>query len=56
MYLDVLRGAHTDIESKGVCDIEDLRTDNGAKALSNRGEEVKCLYSTSPEPHLVANG
>ena len=24
MYLDVLRGAHTDIESKDECDIEDL--------------------------------
>ena len=33
-HLDVLRGSHTDTESKDVNDIEDLWTDDGTKALS----------------------
>ena len=33
-HLDVLRGSHTDTESKDEDDIEDLWTDAGTKALS----------------------
>ena len=42
-HLDVLRGSHTDIVCMDVNDIEDLWTDNGVKALPNRGEEATRL-------------
>ena len=54
--LDVLRGSHTDTECKDVNDIDDLWTNNGVKALSNRGEERLWQHVSSPGPHLVANG
>ena len=55
-HLDVLRGSHADTEWKDVNDIEDLWTNNGVKALSNRGEERLWQHVSSLEPHLVTNG
>ena len=51
-YLDVLRRTYTDIESKDENDIEDLWTDDGAKALSEswRGKTVFTLLKPRAPP------